>query len=258
MRGSGSNCGCTRTRAPSLRIVPKQSPRIDLQSPAFGSTISRSTTHDGGLHLRRRAPLRGRSRVDRGSTRHRAKNSARSEAILDIVGRLLTDCREPEQLFLGQRIVGAFGKLPVLRRLAAKVIVIFHPDLPCAGRLLQMSFFVPRLFLLRVSQPQIAQSPVRQLEGPVANPHVDAVVEEQQVLGLFDFLGFSSGENGLRTRRQEAPWGVLPNSWNPAAITLSCVNRGAALNVSTNCESSKPFRTRALVAANIASARVLA
>src|SRR6266568_6063463 len=58
------------------------------------------------------------------------------------------------------------------------------PTSQCDGRLFRTS-----LLLLRISQSQIAQAPVHQLEGAAPDPHVDAVVEKQHVLRLLDLLG---------------------------------------------------------------------
>src|SRR6266849_1565294 len=64
------------------------------------------------------------------------------------------------------------------------------PTSQCDARLFQSarSRTLALLLLLRVSQSQIAQSPVRQFERAAPDPHVDAVVEKQHVLRLLDLF----------------------------------------------------------------------
>src|SRR5260370_39932895 len=65
------------------------------------------------------------------------------------------------------------------------------PTSQCAGGHFQnaRSRTLALLLLLRASQSQIAQSPVRQFEGAAPDPHDDAVVKKQHVLRLLDLLG---------------------------------------------------------------------
>src|SRR6202165_5963450 len=81
-------------------------------------------------------------------------------------------------------------KLPILLGLAPKVVMVFHADLPMRRKAVHNARgALALLLLLRISQSQIAQTPVRQFEGAAPDPHVDAVVEKQHVLRLLYFLG---------------------------------------------------------------------
>src|SRR5713226_10433981 len=77
------------------------------------------------------------------------------------------------------------------------------PTSQCDGRLFRTS-----LLLLRISQSQIAQSPIHQFEGAAPDPHVDAVVEKQHVLRLLDLLGVLQWREWLANPSPRRPlWG---------------------------------------------------
>src|SRR5260370_40456544 len=84
------------------------------------------------------------------------------------------------------------------------------PTSQCAGGHFQnaRSRTLALLLLLRVSQSQIAQSPVRQFEGAAPDPHVDAVVKKQHVLRLLDLLGVLQWREWLANPSPRRPlWG---------------------------------------------------
>src|SRR5260370_22223985 len=85
------------------------------------------------------------------------------------------------------------------------------PTSQCAGGHFQnaRSRTLALLLLLRVSQSQIAQSPVRQFEGAAPDPHVDAVVKKQHVLRLLDLLGVLQWREWLANPSPKRPlWGT--------------------------------------------------